>query len=72
MTSYIQTCTPIDREQYYMNCYTGSVDNIDGWWYRTDDGELVNAVDLQEVVPVHWDYETNCWETDTDYSWHSC
>lgn len=37
---------------YYMNPATGSVDTYDGWWYKNEDGEMVNAVDLGEVVAV--------------------
>ena len=36
----------------YMNPHTGSVDDYDGWWYKNEQGETVNAVDLGEVVEV--------------------
>lgn len=42
--------------QYYMNIHTGSVDTKDGWNYENEDGETVNAVDRNEVVPVGPDY----------------
>ena len=44
-----------------MNVNTGSVDNYDGWFYENEDGENVNAVDRDEVVPVVWDKETQYW-----------
>ena len=46
-------------EKYYMNIYTGAVDTYDGWEYEDEDGEIVNAVDLGEVEPVHRDNEGN-------------
>ena len=39
-------------EKYYMNIETGSVDTYDGWYYKNENGESVNAVDLGEVVEV--------------------
>lgn len=39
-------------EKLYMNISTGSVDTYDGWWYDSEDGEKVNAVDKGEVVEV--------------------
>ena len=36
----------------YMNTETGQVDNYEGWYYENEDGEEVNAVDLNEVVEV--------------------
>jgi len=39
-------------QKYYMNPMTGSIDTYDGWWYETEDGELVNAVDSGDVVEV--------------------
>ncbi len=35
-----------------MNPATGSVDTYDGWWYENENGQLVNAVDRNEVIPV--------------------
>ena len=42
----------IDFRQEYMNIETGTVDTYSGWYYENERGELVNAVDLGEVVPV--------------------
>jgi len=39
-------------KKMYMNSETGSVDDYDGWNYKTEDGQSVNAVDLGEVVEV--------------------
>ena len=49
------------EHQKYMNPKTGSVDSFEGWYYRNDKDELVNAVLLEEVVPVYWNPHTNCW-----------
>lgn len=49
-------------EQMYMNIETGSVAPYENWWYTNEDGELVNAVDLDEVVPVVWNGDY--WEED--------
>lgn len=46
-------------ETKYMNVKTGSVDNYDGWFYVSDDGDEVNAVDLGEVVEVVKDKNGN-------------
>ena len=43
----------------YMNVKTGSVDTKDGWDYKNEDNETVNAVDLGEVVEVEKDSEGN-------------
>jgi hypothetical protein len=43
------------NERMYMNPYTGSVDNYNGWNYVTEDGEQVNAVDCGEVIEVYKD-----------------
>ena len=51
------TVTP--TEKYYMNTATGSVDTYDGWDYENEDGETVNAVDLDEVVEVEKDADGN-------------
>jgi len=42
-------------EKLYMNEATGSVDTRDGWYYENEDGEIVNAVDLGEVLEVKKD-----------------
>ena len=42
-------------EKMYMNIHTGSVDSRDGWFYEVD-GEKVNAVDREEVIPVYWNH----------------
>lgn len=49
------------KEQMYMNKETGSVDTYFGWDYLNQDGLKVNAVDREEVVPVVWSNEENCW-----------
>ncbi len=36
----------------YMNIRTGEVDTYEGWYYKNEAGETVNAVDLGEVVEV--------------------
>jgi hypothetical protein len=41
-----------EEETMYMNIQTGVVDNYDGWFYNNEEGEEVNAVDLDEVVEV--------------------
>lgn len=41
-----------DMTTYYMNAATGNVDTKDGWNYKNERGETVNAVDLGEVVEV--------------------
>lgn len=46
---YLQKDT---KSRMYMNPVTGSMDSYDGWWYETEDGKQVNAVDLGEVVEV--------------------
>ena len=42
----------IDFKQEYMNIKTGTVDTYSGWYYTDESGDLANAVDLDEVVPV--------------------
>ena len=42
----------IKKSKLYMNQYTGSVDNYDGWWYEDEDENKRNAVDEGEVVEV--------------------
>lgn len=39
-------------EQAYMNIHTGSTGTRDEWDYEDKDGQVVNAVDRGEVVPV--------------------
>ena len=60
--AYTTLMTPIDTDQAYMNTATGSVDTYDGWWYEAPEGDQRNAVDLQEVIPVWWNKNTNQWE----------
>jgi len=43
----------------YMNPDTGSVDTYDGWYYEDENGEIVNAVDLDEVIEVI--EQDDCW-----------
>lgn len=43
----------------YMNPETGSVDTKEGWTYTNEEGQLVNAVDLGEVVEVEKDQDGN-------------
>ena len=51
---------PAGRKRgYFMNPATGSVDDYDGWWYETEGGEKVNAVDRGEVVRVVKDKDGN-------------
>lgn len=45
----------VEREKMYMNTETGQVDERDGWWYESEEGYEVNAVDLGEVVEVKRD-----------------
>ena len=44
-----------------MNLATGSVDTKDGWWYENEDGKLVNAVTIGEVVEVQWSEDSQNW-----------
>lgn len=44
-----------DRKTQYINVETGSVDTKDGWDYEDENGDIVNAVDLGEVVEVEKD-----------------
>ena len=39
-------------EKIYMNTITGAVDKYEDWYYENEEGEQVNAVDLNEVVEV--------------------
>ena len=48
-------------EDVYMNIETGSVDFESGWDYENEDGDTVNAVDLDEVVKVRFDTESESW-----------
>lgn len=51
---------PAGRKRgFFMNPATGSVDDYDGWWYETEGGEKVNAVDRGEVVRVVKDKDGN-------------
>ena len=49
------------EKQMYMNLSTGSVDQYDGWFYENQSGQMVNAVDLKEVVPVVWNKNKETW-----------
>ena len=40
------------NEKMYMNVNTGSVDTLNGWWYKDESNRIVNAVALGEVVEV--------------------
>lgn len=42
-------------KKMYMNIETGSVDTRDGWYYKNEFGDTVNAVDLGEVIEVQKD-----------------
>ena len=44
-----------------MNLKTGSVGYYDDWYYETEAGEVVNAVDIGEVVPVMWSSVWDDW-----------
>lgn len=48
-------------EKMYMNLKTGSVDNYEGWWYQDENGNKVNAVDLDEVIEVEWNENIGYW-----------
>lgn len=48
-------------EKMYMNLKTGSVDNYEGWWYQDENGNKVNAVDLDEVIEVEWNEKIGYW-----------
>ena len=51
------------RKTLFMNVKTGRVGiSYDMWFYTDENGELVNAVDLGEVVEVEWNHETRAWE----------
>ena len=50
-----------EGEVLYMNVATGSVAGRDGWWYETEEGQTVNAVDRGEVVPVVWSEDDESW-----------
>lgn len=52
----------IESSSFHMHTETGSVDTREGWWYATEDGETVSAVDRGEVVPVRWNIDAECWE----------
>lgn len=41
--------------RYYMNTETGSVGTYDEWEYTGEQGEIINAVDVGEVVEVKKD-----------------
>jgi hypothetical protein len=43
-------------ETMYMNIETRQVDNYEGWYYENEDGEEVNAVDLNEVIMVNGEW----------------
>lgn len=51
-----------DHNPLYMNISTGSTGHYDDWYYDTEDGETVNAVDKGEVVQVYWNENTENWE----------
>jgi len=46
-------------EKIYMNPETGSVGEYDDWWYESEEGSIVNAVDLSEVIEVKKDLNGN-------------
>ncbi len=41
-------------EKVYMNTATGSCGTYEEWYYESEIGQTVNAVDRGEVVPVEW------------------
>ena len=55
----------MEKEQKFMNVETGSVDDYQGWWYKSESGENINAVDQEEVVPVIWDEKQQSWQEGT-------
>jgi hypothetical protein len=36
----------------YIDPKTGIIDDYDGWWYETPDGNTNNAVELDEVIEI--------------------
>lgn len=49
------------KTQIYMNATTGEIGPYQDWWYETEDGLTVNAVDRKEVTPVVWSIEGKYW-----------
>lgn len=50
----------------YMNIETGSTGIYAEWWYVNNEGEMVNAVDLNEVIEVEWDEAIGYWTESSD------
>lgn len=50
------------ENQMYMNIHSGEVSPYGGWDYTNEEGMSVNAVDLDEVVPVQWNELQQNWE----------
>lgn len=48
-------------KKMYMNLKTGSVDDYEGWYYENEEGKMVNAVDLNEVIEVEWNEKIGTW-----------
>ena len=42
----------MNSQKFYMNIQTGSVGTYDDWYYENEDGKIINAVDLGEVIEV--------------------
>ena len=55
------------QDAVYMNEATGSIGAYDEWWYINDDGEEVNAVDLDEVVEIEG--QDGTWENNRKMGW---
>jgi hypothetical protein len=51
----------MSKKTTFMNIKTGSVGHYDDWYYETETGEIFNAVDVGEVVPVHWSPVWDTW-----------
>lgn len=64
-SSFTITISSVPKEKkciMYMNVASGSVGDYDDWYYEDMDGREVNAVDLGEVVKVHWNKMEGNWE----------
>jgi len=52
----------MNKEKMYGNLETGTVDNKANWDYINEEGDTVNAVDLNEVIEVVWNSKTESWD----------
>jgi hypothetical protein len=51
----------MSKKTTFMNVKTGSVGYYNDWYYENETGEIFNAVDVGEVVPVHWSPVWDTW-----------